>query len=446
MTKEIMTKNLVIQNGLIVTANEHLDVFTGDIWIKDDCIVSMGSTISPPNDATRIDATNCIVMPGLIQTHVHTCQTLARGYADHLSLLDWLKQLIWPYEATLTASDVAIAAKLAMTELVLGGTTSILDMGTVRHTEHIFQAAHDIGIRAHIGKVMMDKQEDMIPKPLQENTRQSIDESIALYKQWHGKGNKRLHYALAPRFSLSCTEQLLVETAQIARDYNLLIHTHANETLEEIELIQKELNVTHLEYLHSLGLTGKHVALAHCVHLQDIERNIIKETETHIVHCPSSNLKLASGIAPTPEYLKEHINIGIGADGAPCNNNLDGFWEMRLAALIQCPRFTAKALQTHQVLRMATLSGAQILGSTDQIGSLEVNKKADIIIVDNQNSHTVPQNNPYSTLVYTSRSSDVRDVIIDGKIIVKEKHLLTADTEETIHHAQEHANEIFKRI
>src|SRR5262249_4383658 len=290
---------VVIRGGTILTVDKESRVLAGDVLCRDGRIVQVGGDAVPAGrDYEILDAEGCIVLPGLVQTHVHTCQTLARGRADELALLDWLRTVVWPYEAALARDDVAAAARLGMAELLLGGTTTIQDMGTVRHTDAIFEAARAAGIRATIGKAMMDAGDIA---GLGEAPRASLDESAALWRAWHGAEGGRLRYAYAPRFVLSCSEDLLRAVAAEARGFGARIHTHASENRDELAAVRRERGDDNVAYLDRVGLTGHDVGLAHCVWLADRERAIMAETGTHLLHCPSSNLKLASGVADIPE-------------------------------------------------------------------------------------------------------------------------------------------------
>jgi 5-methylthioadenosine/S-adenosylhomocysteine deaminase len=439
-------REVIVRGGTIVTVDGTSRVLTGDVHAVDGRIVQVGGDAVPRGrDYEILDASGCVVMPGLVQSHIHTCQTLARGRADDLALLDWLKKIVWPYEAALGREDAAASARLACVELLKGGTTAIQDMGTVHHTDAIFEVLRDSGLRALAGKAMMDTGDD-VPAGLRESTRASLDESLALVKAWHGAGDGRLTYAYAPRFVLSCTEELLREVAQQARALGVRIHTHSSENADEIAAVRALRGADNVAYLHALGMSGTHVGLAHCVWLSDEERRILRETGTHVLHCPSSNLKLASGIAAVPEMLAEGIAVSIGADGAPCNNNLDGFLELRLAALLHKPRVGPRAMPAAQVVWLATMGGARALGLEAEIGSLETGKKADVIVVDVSGAHVVPTASAYSAIVYAARSTDVRHVVVDGRVVVKGGELLTIDAPRAVADARSRAGAIFGRM
>lgn len=436
---------IIVRGGQILTIDPEWRVLSGDIACIDGVIVHVGGDYAPTRrDYEVVDAHGCIVMPGLVQSHIHMCQTLARGRADDLELLDWLSQVVWPYEAALGPDDLAACARLACAELLLGGTTTVLDMATVRHTDQVFEVARDIGIRAIIGKAMMDA-----PEPqggLREDTRASLDESAALCKRWHGAADGRLQYAYTPRFALSCTDDLLREAAHTARATGVRLHTHASENRDEIAEVLRRTGKPNIEYLHSVGLTGDDVMLAHCVWLSDDEIRLLADTGTHILHCPSSNAKLGSGLAKIPELLDAGVSVSIGADGAPCNNNLDALYELRLAALLQKSRLGAKTLRAPLVVKMATLDGARALGLDEHIGSLEVGKRADIIAVNTRSAHATPSSNPYSSVVYAVHASDVRHVLVDGRVLVRDRHLMGLDIDAVIADADTRSRRIFASL
>lgn len=402
----------------------------GDLFIRDGRIASIGVTNEKPD--IQIDAEGCAVLPGFVQTHVHLCQTLFRGAADDLSLIDWLRKRVWPMEAAHSPESVRASAKLGIAELIKGGTTCALTMETVNHTEEVLKVVEETGFRATVGKCMMDKGET-VPASLHENTEMSIRESVELIDAWHEKAGGRIRCCFAPRFAISCTDKLLKEVGRLAREREVMVHSHASESLAECELVEAENGMRNVKYLNSVGLTGINVALAHCIHLDDEEVEILKRTRTNVVHCPSSNLKLGSGIAPITRMLAEGISVSLGADGAACNNRLDMFTEMRTAALLQKVIHGPESLPARKALRMATLDGAKALGLEDEIGSLETGKRADIIVVRLGGLHLAPQVGDFvSALVYSGLPGDVETVVIDGRIVMRERKLLTLNEREVI--------------
>jgi 5-methylthioadenosine/S-adenosylhomocysteine deaminase len=344
-------------------------------------------------------------------------------------------------EAAHSAASIAASARLGIAELIKGGTTCALTMETVNHTAEVFKVVEETGFRATVGKCMMDKG-DEVPSALQEQTDNSIDESVALLKEWHGRAGGRVRYCFAPRFAISCTSELLERVSSLARTNGVMVHTHASENRTVCELVEQESGLRNVAYLDSLGLTGRHVALAHCVHLSINEIGILKTSGTNVVHCPSSNLKLGSGIAPIAKLLEEGISVSLGADGAACNNRLDMFTEMRTAALLQKALHGPEVLPASRALRLATIDGARALGLDSDIGSLEVGKRADVTVVRLDGLHTTPVKDVVSALVYSTEVDDVDTVVIDGRIVMRGCELLTIDEGETIANAKREAEKL----
>ena len=385
------------------------------------------------------------MLPGLIQTHIHLCQTLFRGYADDLALMDWLRSRVWPMEAAHTPESLRAAARLATTELLCSGTTAVLTMETVHDTDVVFEAVAESGLRATIGKCMMDF-DAQAPKRLQESTRQSIDESVAIRARWNGAAHGRLQAAFAPRFAVSCSRELLEAVGSLSDQQHALVHTHASESREEIAIVQKNTGArTNIEYLASVHLASPHLCAAHCVWVDERDQQLLADHDIKVMHCPGSNLKLGSGIAPVPEMRARGITVSLGADGAACNNRLDMFEEMRLAAVLQAMRKAPGVLPAREVLWMATRAGARTLGLEREIGSLEAGKRADVIVVDRDRPHLAPGPDPYSTLVYAVRGSDVRTTIVDGELLVDEFAPLRVDRREIAVEARSAARQLASR-
>ena len=421
--------SVLIKNGTLVTMDGGDSIVRGDLLVRDQRIVEIGG-IGQTAD-TVIDAAGCAVIPGFVQTHIHLCQTIFRGAADDLALIDWLKQRVWPMEAAHSAASIRASARLGIAELIKSGTTCALTMETVNHTAEVFKVVEESGFRATVGKCMMDKG-DEVPRALQEQTSNSIAESVGLLEEWHGKASGRIRYCFAPRFAVSCTHELLEKVAQLARSRGVMIHTHASENTTECEMVEQETGLRNITYLDSLGLTGRHVALAHCVHLSDDEIETLKTTQTNVAHCPSSNLKLGSGIAPIVKLLEQGVSVSLGADGAACNNRLDMFTEMRSAALLQKALHGPEVLPASRALRMATIDGARALGLDGEIGSIEAGKRADLALVRLDRLHSTPVEDVISALVYSAQPDDVEAVVIDGECVLRDRKLLTIDERETI--------------
>ena len=423
--------------------NERLEVLEGDLLIEDGRISAIGAVGEVRVDRV-INAGGNYVLPGFVHTHIHLCQTLFRGYADDLALLDWLKQRIWPMEAAHTAGSLAAAARLAAAELLLGGTTSVLTMETVHDTDAVFEALEPTGLRAVVGKCMMDA-DAAVPARLLEHTNASIDESLALAARWHGRATGRLRAAFAPRFAVSCSRELLEAVASLSASKQLLVHTHASEQRDEVALVRARTGRANVGYFDDLGLTSPRLCLAHCVWVDEAEQMLLAKHDVKVLHCPGSNLKLGSGIAPIIEMRRRGISVSLGADGAACNNQLDMFAEMRLAAGLQSVAHGPGALTARDVLTMATREGARALGLESEIGSLETGKKADVIIVNRDTVNMAASPDPYSAIVYAGRPSDVRTTIVDGELLVDDGQLTRVDLPAVLASARMEATALARR-
>jgi 5-methylthioadenosine/S-adenosylhomocysteine deaminase len=399
--------------------NDALDIVEGDVLIRDGRIAAIGAVPAGTRADRTIQAHGGYVLPGFVQTHVHLCQTIFRGYADDLALLEWLKTRVWPMEAAHTAESLAASAQQAAAELLLSGTTTVLTMETVHDTDAVFEALEPMGLRAVVGKCMMDA-DAAVPPRLLEQTTLSIDESLAIAKRWNGRANGRLRAALAPRFAISCSQQLLEAVGSLSAQHGLLVHTHASENRDEVDLIRQRTGRANVAYLVDTGMASPRLCLAHCVWVDEHEQQLLADHDVKVSHCPGSNLKLGSGIAPIVELRARGISVSLGADGAACNNHLDMFEEMRLAAVLQSVTHKPGALTARDALAMATREGARALGMEADIGSLEVGKRADLIVVDRGRPHLAMAPDPYSTLVYAARGTDVRTVLVDGEVLVED--------------------------
>jgi 5-methylthioadenosine/S-adenosylhomocysteine deaminase len=390
-----------------------------DVAIVGECIAEIGDVAPRPGDRV-IDAAGCAVLPGFVQTHVHLCQSLFRGFADDLRLLDWLRLKIWPFEAAHTSASLRASARLGIAELLRGGTTTILDMGTVRHTGVLFETAAESGIRYLGGKCMMD--DPSVPPGLREGTDDSLGEAEELARTWNGRAGGRIRYAWAPRFALSCTANLLAGVRE--RRAGLLVHTHAAEQVDEVAEVLRLRGARNVTYFDQLGLTGERLCLAHCVHLDEAEIETLSRTGTRVLHCPSANLKLGSGLADIARLKRAGVRVSLGADGAPCNNRLDQFAEMRAAAQVAAVASGPGALSAAQVLRMATRDGAEALGLAT-VGSLTPGWQADLQVISLAGLHLQPDPAPLaSRLVYAATPADVRDVFVAGRQVVAGHRLL----------------------
>ena len=391
---------------------------------------------------------NLTLIPGFVQTHIHLCQTLFRGLADDLELLDWLQLKIFPFENAHNKNSLLAAVRLGINELLLGGTTTLLDMGTLRHQEIIFEELQNSGIRAIAGKCLIDEN-DLFPD-FKSDTKSELKEIYQLAKEYHNTSNGKIKYGFAPRFVLSCSEELLKESFETKRDFpGSIYHTHSSENKSEIAEVKKRHGKENIEYFDSIGVVDDHSVLAHCIHVNDKETELLKKNNVRISHCPSSNLKLGSGIANIPKYLNKGISVSLGADGAPCNNSLNIFNEMRLAALIHKPIHGPLAMGARTIFRLATIEGAKALHLQKEIGSIEEGKKADLALLDlSSNKHSMGDNDEsiYSDIVYSSNSDCVNSVMIEGKWKVLNKNSLLYDQKELNENSKDELKKLLKRV
>ena len=419
--------DLIIRGGTVVPMDRDRHWFDGDVIVRNGRIAELiPGGCEPTTGQEVLDAAGAVVLPGFIQCHVHVVQSLLRHQADGLTLLDWLQHRTLPYEAALDGDGVAAAAELGIAELLTGGTTTILDFGTTHHHDRVFEVADRLGIRMTSGRTHMDTG-DGAPPALLEDPDTSLADAEAIGLRWNGAAGGRLHYAVAPRFALSCSRHLLEGCADLARKRGWMLHSHASENTDEVAAVRAATDRSNIEYLEDVGLTGDDVVLAHGVHLDSTEVRILADSQTRICHCPGANLKLGSGIADIPRLRSHGVPVGLGADGPPCNNRLSAFYEMSLAATLHSLRSGPTALGAWEALAMATREGARVLHLSERVGTLEPGKAADITIVSLESWATGPGGDPASRVVHGASAADVRHVLVDGRPVVRDRRLQTAD-------------------
>ncbi|MCW2524171.1 MAG: N-ethylammeline chlorohydrolase [Frankiales bacterium] len=441
-----MSAELIIRNGLFLTMGPQGAV-EGDLVVRDGLIAAIGAGAAGLSEAPEIDAGGAIVLPGLIQAHVHLGQTLFRGVSDDVDVVDWLHDWIWPLEQRHDEASMAASCRLGVAELLLGGTTTVLSMESVHHTDASFQAAADLGIRAFIGKALMDYREPGTHM-FGESTADALADARRLLATWHGAEQGRLKVALSPRGPRNATVELWREVVKLAEEHELILHTHVNENRAQAERVALTGDGRDVVALAAWGALGPRLVMAHCVWPDEVELELMTQYGPSVCHCPSANLKLASGLAPVPTYLERGINVALGADGAACNNNLDAFQEMRLAALLHKPGHGPRAMPAATVLEMATRGGARALGMDREIGSLEVGKKADVVILRPDRAHSAPANvnDLASSIVYSRTAADVRTVLVDGRVVVQDGVLKTAAEDEIVAEAIKQRELILQRL
>lgn len=428
-------RSILIKNGILLTMNEKKEIRKGNLYLENGLIREVGSQRESAD--LVIDAEGKLVLPGFVQTHVHLCQVLYRGLADDVDVVDWLKQRIWPFESAHDDASIHASASLGIAELIAGGTTCALTMETTLHTDAVFDAIERSGFRSITGNAMMD-----VVEPGTQmrglSTEDSFQETKRLFQSWHGKDGGRIQFGVMPRGARNCSAELVERSKRLAHENGLLMHTHVSENGPLSARLLKETGLSDMELLEQQGWATDRLVIAHGVWLSEHDIEIIRRQGVKIAHCPSANMKLASGFCKVPEMRKRGIEIGLGADGAPCNNNLDMFTEMRLASLIHKPRCGPKALRAYEILEMATIGGARCLGLADKIGSLEAGKKSDVIVLDRTALYCSPSRAAPvdSQLVYSMKSSDVDTTIIDGEVLYRNKEF-TRTSRRKIHEEAE---------
>jgi 5-methylthioadenosine/S-adenosylhomocysteine deaminase len=432
--------DLVIQNGTLLTFDpENRVIEDGVLCVWGDTISHVGDRIPEEHDALKIiDAKGGLILPGLINGHTHAAMSLFKGLADDLPLMEWLNHYIFPVEKNMDADFIHTGTQLACAEMILSGTTCFCDMYLFE--DQVAQAAFQSGLRCLVGEVLYD-----FPSPNYGDLESGFTYTERLILKW--KDNPLVSIAVEPHALFTCSPELLKRANQMALTHGRPLIIHFAETLAELEEIKKRYGKTPLEHLENLGLVGPHVILDHVVHVNETEIDKIAEHGIRVIHNPESNMKLSSGIAPVPRMIDRGVTVGMGTDGSASNNNMDLFTEMDMAAkLHKVQAMDPTVMDALTVLKMATIEGAKALGISHETGSLETGKKADVIIVDTNKPHLTPMYNPFSHLVYAARGQDVSHTIINGRLVMENRQLLTLDLEEVMARAMEKALDVRKWV
>jgi cytosine/adenosine deaminase-related metal-dependent hydrolase len=432
---------LVLRGGTVLTMDRQASIVAADVWVQGGRILAVGS--APPEatgPAEVLDVSGCVVMPGLIQGHIHLGQTLFRGLAEGRRLLAWLRERIWPLESGHDDESAHASALLGAAELLLGGTTTIQDIGIGPGARGLMEGVVESRLRALVGKCLMDSGEGL-PGALKEDPDATLAESVALGEAFDGANGGRVRYLLNPRFILSCSDTLWRGVRETAERHRWPVHTHALEQEEETAAVrQLKAGRDEMEYFDGEGILAADLRIAHGVWLSDAHLERARGHRFSVVHCPSSNLKLGSGIADIVRIRRAGVPVGIGADGSPCNNDLDGLEELRLAALLQQVKHGPGVFSGLDALRLATSEGAAALGLQDEIGSVEVGKRADLLVLSLDRPElwlpgaSSSGGRPYGldlhdTIAYGASRAAVRHVLVEGEVLVREGRLTHLDVE-----------------
>ncbi len=433
--------DLIIEGGMVISMVEDQEpIMEGNVFVTDGWITDINGESEKDHiqgsHAEIINAKDAIVMPGLINSHTHAAMTLFRGLADDLPLKQWLFEKIFPAEAKfLNADTVYWGSLLGCLEMIASGTTCFID-GYFFQDETV-RAAHDSGLRALIAQGVID-----FPAPGVEDPEKNLKVAKEFIERWLGFSDLIMP-GIFCHSPLTCSEQTLKDAWEISQQFDLPLQIHLSETSDEVNEILKKAGKRPVHYLDELGLINDGLIAAHAVHLDDREIECLKENRVKVVHVPESNMKLCSGVARVLDMVKLGMPIGLGTDGCSSNNNLDLLQEMDTAAkLSKVFSLDPVALDAETVLRMATTWGASVLGLEDQVGTLEVGKKADIIVVDLQGPNLCPVYDPLSALVYSASGADVKDVIVDGKVLMKDRKFTTLDPNEIMERVRRISSDI----
>jgi len=445
--------NILIQNGTIITMHNQKIIRHGAIAIEDKNIIDVGKNRDLKRKYGRgyekIDAKDKVVTPGLVNTHQHAAMSLLRGYADDLPLQEWLEKWMWPIEKHMTPHDVYVGALLTATESIMSGTTTVNSMYHYTPEENEAKAFAETGLRGVIGHVCFSWRK-------KEDKKASKD----LAKNWHDKANGLVRVSVDPHSPYTVDPEYMKELKEIKGELNqkygseetpIIWHTHVAETIDEEEKIRKAFKIKLkngvMTYLDSLGVLDKHVIAAHCVALTDRDMTIMKQRKVKASHNPISNLKLASGISPVPKMLRKGITVSLGTDSPCSNNTADMFETMKATALLHKGENKNPTLTpAKQVLEIATIEGAKALSWENEIGSIEVGKKADLTIIDFNKPHLCPLYNEISHLVYAAKSADINTVIVNGKIVMENRQPTTIKIEKVLEMAKKAKKSLLERL
>ncbi|RDI71701.1 amidohydrolase [Halopelagius longus] len=383
-----------------------------------------------------LDAEGCLVMPGLVNAHTHVAMTLLRGYADDKPLDPWLREDIWPAEAALEPGDVRAGAKLGIVEMIRSGTTAFADM--YFDVDEVVAAVEEAGVRARVGHGVVTVAKD------DEDAAADVEESLRVAREFDGAAEGRVSTAFMPHSLTTVGEELLREGVETAREEDIPVHFHANETTAEVEPIVAERGERPLSYADDVGMLAESDFLAHGVHTDDEEIALLAERGAAVVHCPASNMKLASGIAPVQQMLDAGVTVGIGTDGAASNNDLDMFDELRDAAMLgKLGADDAAAVPAAAAVKAATAGSAEAIGI--DAGRIEPGALADLAVVEFDAPHLAPRHDDVSHLAYAVRGSDVRHTVCDGRVLMRDREILTLDEESVVAEARERAASLVER-
>ena len=436
--------DLLIENSILVTMDARRRVLkNGAVAIEDGIIVDVGDTDSlrKRHQAKEVvDASKMAVLPGLINTHVHLYQNLLKGLGDDTSLVDWCQATLFPLCRVMHRDSLAhnydigyYGALMATLEMIKSGTTCFVGMDGLNPM--ICKAMEETGIRGFHSLELADR---WIPEDLTVPAQDQMKLAQGIVKKWHGAQNGRIKCMVGPSAPFCCTKELLQSAGEFASENGLWLNTHLSETQYEVDFIRKETGRRPTEFLHDIGLLGPKLLAVHCVWVDNGEIRLLKDNDVKVSHNPESNMKLGSGVAPVTEMLRQGITVAVATDGCGSNDNLDMFEAMRTAALLhKLSALDPKIISAQKVLEMSTIEAARAIGEESELGSIEVGKKADLVLINMDKPHLQPLHDIVRTLVYCANGADVDSVIIDGKKVYDRGRIPTVNEESIIQRARE---------
>lgn len=450
--------DIYVRGKFVITMNKRREVLRdGCVAVEDGEIVAVGKCSELDKDfrrraAEEVSAERHIVLPGLINTHVHLVQGMLKACANYRKLISWLKECVWPLQGNMTQEEALASATLTILELIKSGTTSFLETGLVGRygPDRIIETVLESGLRAAVSRHVMDMsgyalEKGALHEGLVEDGESSMKDALRLYSRYHGREG-RIYVWFGPRTPGAVSVELYREIVERARELKTGITMHLAEVREDVEYTTKTFGMKPVDFVKWLGLVGPNVVLVHVVWVTDEEIKTLAETKTNVSHNPSSNGKLGSGIARVSDMLRAGVNVTLGTDGGPSNDNYDLIEEMHVAIVLQNAYKTdPEALRAEDVLEMATLRGAEALGLSDRVGSIEVGKRADLITIKYWDPKLMPMNDPISHVVFAANGSHVQDVIVDGKVIMRNRKVLTLDEDSVLREVELRSSELFNR-
>jgi 5-methylthioadenosine/S-adenosylhomocysteine deaminase len=425
--------DILISGCIVLPMKNRSFIKNGAIAVKDRKIVFVGksSSVAGMVAGLKIDAKGKVALPGLINCHTHVPMTLFRGVAEDQPLNDWLKKIIWPLEAKLSSEDIYLGSVLGCLEMIRSGTTCLSD--TYFHEDMVAKAVKASGLRGVLAEGIIEGGNKAFAERM-------LKRSVGFAKSFHGYADGRVDVMLGPHAAYSCSPELLTKVAEEASRLGVGVHLHVAESRAMFDELEKKYGCGEVEFLDKLGVLKGNVVAAHCIDLTNKDRRILAERDVSVVYCPVANMKLGLGAAHVKDLLDLGVRVGLGTDGPASNNSLDMFETMKFGALLQKAVYRdPTVLSAYRTLEMATIDGARVLGLGEQVGSLEVGKKADVILVDLSKPHLKPLHDVYANLVYSARGSDVDTVIVNGKILMQNQQVKTLDEQMVMEKAEQAA-------